>query len=56
MLGFRAEYAGGELKMDPEELEDASWYRPPDLPGLPSPASIARRLIDEFLREHGHAS
>ena len=54
MLGFRAEYAGGELKMDPEELEDAGWYRPPDLPGLPSPASIARRLIDEFLREHGH--
>ena len=34
-----------------EELEDAQWYSPPNLPQLPSPASIARRLIDGFLRE-----
>ena len=51
MLGFQAEYAGGDLKIDPEELEDAQWYSPPNLPQLPSPASIARRLIDGFLRE-----
>ena len=56
MLGFRAEYAGGELQIDPEELEDARWCRPPDLPRLPSPASIARRLIEGFLRERHPAS
>jgi NAD+ diphosphatase len=51
MIGYRAEHAGGELKIDPAEIEDARWCRPADLPKLPPPLSIARRLIDGFLQE-----
>ncbi len=56
MIGFRAEHAGGQLKIDPAEIEDARWCRPPDLPMLPPSLSIARRLIDGFLQETTHVS
>jgi NAD+ diphosphatase len=49
MIGFKAEYAGGELNIDPNELEDANWYWPDALPVLPPSISIARRLIDSHL-------
>lgn len=49
MLAFTADYASGEIIMDPHEIEDAGWYKPDNLPGLPSTAlSIAMKLIDEF--------
>jgi NAD+ diphosphatase len=47
MVGFTADYAGGELRVDGEEIVDARWFSPDDLPALPPPPSIARRLIDE---------
>lgn len=50
MLGFHAEYASGELKIDPTELEDAQWFKPEKLPLLPSPFSISRRLIETHLK------
>lgn len=53
MIGFTAEYAGGELRPQPGEIEDARWFTPHDLPRLPSPMSIARRLVDHFLSRHG---
>ena len=49
MIGFRADYAGGELAVDPEELEDAAWFHVDDLPRLPSEISIARALIDAWI-------
>ena len=49
MLGFTAEWASGELAPDPAELEDARWFTRDDLPVLPPPASIARRLLDSWL-------
>ena len=49
MLGFTARYAGGDLRPDPAEIEDAGWYAPDALPQLPPRLSIARRLIDDFL-------
>lgn len=49
MLGFVAEYASGELKVDQQELESAAWFRFDQLPQLPSQISIARALI-EFVR------
>lgn len=49
MLGFYAEYHSGELKIDSNEIEDAKWFSFNNLPTLPSPASIARKLIDSFL-------
>lgn len=49
MLGFTADYADGEIKIDPVEIESAGWFTVDNLPVLPSKMSIARRLIDDFL-------
>ena len=46
MVGFVATYAGGEVRLDPEELEDARWFPCDALPGLPSRHSISRFIID----------
>lgn len=48
MLGFFADYAGGELKPDGEEILQADWFGIDNLPDLPPPFSIARQLIDRF--------
>jgi len=50
MVGFVATYAGGEIKVDAEELEDARWFPCTSLPSLPSRHSISRFLIDNFAR------
>jgi NAD+ diphosphatase len=51
MIGFTAEYAGGELVVDRAELEDAAWFEPDALPTTPPKLSIARHLVDAFLAE-----
>ena len=49
MLGFKAHYKSGELRVDGVEIEDAGWYTPDSHPMLPDPGSIARRILDELL-------
>lgn len=49
MLGFFAEYANGEIKIDPKEIEDAQWFNLAALPPLPSAMSIASRLIQRYI-------
>jgi NAD+ diphosphatase len=49
MIGFHASYAGGEIRCDDNEIADAQWFAPDDLPALPGPISIARRLIDDWV-------
>lgn len=49
MLGFWAEYQGGELKLQEEEIEDARWFAFDQLPELPPKKAISRYLIDSFL-------
>ncbi len=49
MIAFFADYAGGTITPQPGEIEDAGWYLPAELPLLPDPVSIARRLIDAAL-------
>lgn len=49
MLGFHAEYAGGEIVMQPDEIEDAQWFNVHALPPLPAGRSIARHLIDLYV-------
>ncbi|WP_434516246.1 NAD(+) diphosphatase [Dechloromonas sp. ARDL1] len=49
MVAFFADYAGGELKLDPDEIEAADWFSPDALPQLPEPISISRQLIDAAL-------
>lgn len=45
MVAFTAEYAGGEIRPDGVEIEEASWFDAEALPSLPSSVSISRRLI-----------
>ena len=51
MIAFFADYAGGEIVIDANELADARWFDPQDLPQLPPPLSIARALIEAALAE-----
>jgi NAD+ diphosphatase len=53
MIGFNARWVAGELRPDPAELEDAGWFGMDELPTLPSRLSIARRLVDDWLRRQG---
>jgi len=55
MVAFTAHYAGGVPASDGVEIVDARWFEPSDLPSLPPPASIARRLIDAWLARQGGA-
>jgi NAD+ diphosphatase len=49
MIGFYATWTGGEIVCDGTEIVDAGWYAPDNLPMIPPPLSIARRLIDGWL-------
>lgn len=51
MVGFFADYAGGELRLQASELRRGGWFRYDNLPQLPEKLSIARRLIDTWLSE-----
>lgn len=48
MIGFVARYAGGEVTIDPEELEDARWFPADALPAGPSRHSIAGYIIQHY--------
>ena len=50
MIGFVADYAGGEIAVDNSELMEAGWFSAESLPVLPSPISIAWQLIDWFAK------
>jgi NAD+ diphosphatase len=50
MIGFVASYAGGEIAIDREELEDARWFSRDALPDGPSRHSIARFILDTYAR------
>jgi NAD+ diphosphatase len=53
MVAFTAEYAGGELQADEMEIEDVAWFAPDALPAVPPGMSLARAMIDAFVRAHG---
>jgi NAD+ diphosphatase len=52
MVAFTAEYAGGEIRVDPVEIADAGWFSAGALPAIPPRISIARQLIDWFATAH----
>lgn len=47
MVAFTAEYAEGEINIDNHELKSADWFRYDQLPLIPEPGTIARRLIED---------
>ncbi|MBR84034.1 MAG: hypothetical protein CMF66_09025 [Magnetovibrio sp.] len=65
MLGYRAKATSTEISIDNEELADARWFNPEeiarfgewgadipdDMPRLPRRDSIARWLIETWLRD-----
>ena len=56
MLGFHADYLGGEIVPQAEEIEDARWFPLDRLPALPPQGAISRYLIELYLaRRSGRA-
>lgn len=49
MLAFLAEYASGEIVINPDEIEDAQWFDLGQLPQLPFKSSLSRKLIDSYI-------
>ncbi len=49
MIGFTADYAGGEIVIDKKEIAEAAWFNKHNLPQIPPKLSIARSLIDWFV-------
>jgi NAD+ diphosphatase len=52
MIGFTAHAQSGDIVPDPTELADAGWFAPDELPIVPPKLSIARELIDDFVRRN----
>ncbi|MCD8303594.1 MAG: NAD(+) diphosphatase [Prevotellaceae bacterium] len=50
MVGFTAEYAEGEVHLQRSELSSGGWFKRGSLPRVPDEASIARWLIDDYLK------
>ena len=48
MIGFRAEYAAGEIHPDGEEVLDSHWFDRDNLPEIPRKGSIARAMLDDW--------
>ena len=51
MLAFNADYDGGDINLQAEEIADAQWFDPEHCPASPKPGSIAYRLIEASKRQ-----
>ena len=49
MIGFNADYAGGEIALHDGELRDAAFFTRDNLPAIPGKMSMARMLIDAWV-------
>lgn len=49
MVGFYADYAGGEIRLQRSELARGDWFGRDNLPEIPAKLSMARMLIDAWL-------
>lgn len=50
MVGFFAEYDNGRLHLQKSELSKGHWFSKNNLPTIPEPLSIARIMIDNWLK------
>jgi len=50
MIGYKARYLSGTIRPDGDEIEDAKWFTKDNLPALPGEGSLARVMIDDWLR------
>lgn len=51
MVGFHADYAGGDIRVDGVEIEHADWWPVNALPKVPPYGSLARHLIDTYIEQ-----
>ena len=52
MLGFFAEYEGGDIVCEDEEIVEAHWFRPDNLPTIPPVHSISGQLIRHHVKQY----
>jgi NAD+ diphosphatase len=50
MVGFHADYVSGEIHLQRSEIAKGGWFRRDNLPVIPEPLSIARMLLDDWLK------
>lgn len=50
MIGFTADYAGGEIAIDNNEIVAAGWFSKDNLPTIPAKMSISRAMIDQWVQ------
>ncbi|MBL8933647.1 MAG: NAD(+) diphosphatase [Archangium sp.] len=51
MIAFTAQWERGDIVVDGKEIKEARFFRADELPRIPPKLSIARRLIDAWVRE-----
>ncbi len=51
MLGYHADYAGGDIVCQEGGIADAQWFRYDNPPNMPPNSAISRWLIDAFIEE-----
>jgi NAD+ diphosphatase len=56
MVGFHARYISGELVLQADEIAEAGWFGPDELPTTPPRMSIAGRMIEAWAAERGRRS
>ena len=49
MVGFIADYVGGEIHLQKSEIAKGGWFRRDNLPQIPEKLSIARMLLDAWM-------
>ena len=53
MLGFHAGYDSGDIRLQEDEIAEARWFPPDQLPRISSNFAISRWLIDDYLTHRG---
>ena len=51
MAGFMAEYKSGDISLQESVLSAGAWFKYNELPLIPDKASLARKLIDNWLKQ-----
>ncbi|WHI47799.1 NAD(+) diphosphatase [Microbulbifer sp. VAAF005] len=51
MIGYLAEWQGGGLCLDPNEIEEADWFHYSSLPAIPPIQTLSGRLIHTFVEK-----
>jgi NAD+ diphosphatase len=53
MIGFNADYVSGDIHLQRSEIAKGGWFSSDHLPNIPEKLSIARMLIDDWIKSRG---